>query len=194
MNRRDLIKNLATICGVAAANSMVSMPALASAKAFGEKQSGKSPTLFSGDNLAILRQICALTIPATDTPGAAEVNCHLFIDHQLSTVYSSEQQQSAINVMSAIDLASEEINKQSFVNADKTSQLALLSMLEASKAPFSETLRSDFKTIKGLIVFGYYTSQIGATKELTYLAVPGGFKGSVPLTAVGSAFSSKAYY
>jgi len=43
-------------------------------------------------------------------------------------------------------------------------------------------------------VFGYYTSQPGATKELTYLPLPGGFKGSVPLASVGSAYSSKAYY
>ena len=48
--------------------------------------------------------------------------------------------------------------------------------------------------LKGLIVFGYYTSEEGATQELHYVAMPDGFKGSVPLSLVKSAYSSKAYY
>lgn len=39
------------------------------------------------------------------------------------------------------------------------------------------------RTMKELTVLGYYTSEIGATKELRYVRVPGRFEGCVPLTA-----------
>lgn len=47
---------------------------------------------------------------------------------------------------------------------------------EAIQRPF-------MRTMKELTVLGYYTSEIGATKELRYIRVPGRFDGCVPLTA-----------
>jgi hypothetical protein len=47
---------------------------------------------------------------------------------------------------------------------------------EAARRPF-------MRTMKELTVLGYYTSEIGATKELRYVQVPGRFEGCVPLTA-----------
>jgi hypothetical protein len=42
-----------------------------------------------------------------------------------------------------------------------------------------------FRTMKELTVLGYYTSQIGATKELRYVQVPGRFNGCVPFKTIG---------
>ena len=42
-----------------------------------------------------------------------------------------------------------------------------------------------FRTMKELTVLGYYTSQIGATKELRHAPIPGRFNGCVPLKTVG---------
>ncbi len=46
-----------------------------------------------------------------------------------------------------------------------------------------------FRTFKELTVVGYYTSQIGATRELKYSRVPGRFQGCVPLKTIGRAWS-----
>ncbi len=46
-----------------------------------------------------------------------------------------------------------------------------------------------FRTMKELTLLGYYTSEIGATRELTYTQVPGRFEGCVPLTRVGRAWA-----
>ena len=73
-------------------------------------------------------------------------------------------------------------------------QLLLLQDLEAAKDPFGCADLQAFKLLKGLIVFGYYTSEEGATQELNYVAMPDGFKGSVPLSRIKSAYRSKAYY
>jgi len=50
----------------------------------------------------------------------------------------------------------------------------LAARIEDPKAPFYLRLRD-------LVVFGYFTSEIGSTKELRYVAVPGRFDGDVDI-------------
>ena len=57
----------------------------------------------------------------------------------------------------------------------------------ADDGPFTADAAAGFRTLKELTVLGYYTSQIGATRELRYLPVPGRYDGCVPLTATGRA-------
>jgi hypothetical protein len=54
-----------------------------------------------------------------------------------------------------------------------------------SGAPFGDDELAFFRTAKELTLLGYYTSEPGATRELRYAAVPGGYEGCVPLAAVG---------
>jgi hypothetical protein len=44
---------------------------------------------------------------------------------------------------------------------------------------------SFFRTFKELTLVGYYTSEIGATRELHHAPVPGRYDGCVPLAQVG---------
>ena len=43
--------------------------------------------------------------------------------------------------------------------------------------------------MKELTLVGYYTSEAGATEELTYEPVPGVWEGCVPYEDIGSAWS-----
>ena len=56
--------------------------------------------------------------------------------------------------------------------------------------PSASNLSSFFRMMKELTVLGYYTSQLGATKELRYARVPGKFVGCVPLAKVGRSWAS----
>jgi hypothetical protein len=47
-----------------------------------------------------------------------------------------------------------------------------------------------WRAIKGLILTGYYTSEIGGSKELNYELVPGRFDPKVPVTPETRAYSS----
>ena len=51
-----------------------------------------------------------------------------------------------------------------------------------------------FSFLKALIVFGYFTSELGVTKALNYQPVPGGFIGSIPANADTKSWSPQAYY
>lgn len=45
--------------------------------------------------------------------------------------------------------------------------------------------RPFYRTMKELTVVGYYTSEVGATRELRHEAVPGRYEGCIPLAQVG---------
>ncbi|MDC8830195.1 gluconate 2-dehydrogenase subunit 3 family protein [Alteromonas gilva] len=194
INRRQLLKVISTVAGSAVASTLLSAPSIASSATFNAAQNNTTGRLFSTSQLEALRQICQLTIPATSTPGAADVNCHHFIDHQLRVVFPRTVQDEAVAILKKISAAGDQYGDAPFENLSPDIQIKLLTDLEAASGPFTRQDKDAFKQIKGLIVFGYYTSLPGATKELTYLAVPGEFKGSVALSKVGSAYSSKAYY
>lgn len=51
-----------------------------------------------------------------------------------------------------------------------------------SRTPF-------FRTMKELTLVGYYTSQVGATRELRYAQVPGRFDGCVPFATIARAWA-----
>jgi len=44
-----------------------------------------------------------------------------------------------------------------------------------------------WRKFKGLVLVGYYQSEIGATQELRYELVPGAWRSCLPLTEVGRA-------
>ena len=60
-----------------------------------------------------------------------------------------------------------------------TQQQGLLRDVENLKG-FSADQKAQFSLLKSLVVFGFFTSETGATVALNYLAVPGGFTGSLP--------------
>ena len=50
----------------------------------------------------------------------------------------------------------------------------MVKLLTVNDKPF-------FQRMKELTVTGYFTSEIGATKALEYLPIPGKFEGCIPL-------------
>ena len=144
--------------------------------------------------MVLLRDICALVIPKTGTAGAAEVDTHGFIDSQLYHCYPLEDQQKVSAVLSKINQIALQRYKQHFSGTTNAQQLELLTDLEKPANGFDGTDKSQFKFLKGQIVFGYYTSEVGASQELEYLVVPGPFKGSIPYDSLGKTWGSMNRY
>lgn len=195
-NRRQFLRGLTALMGATAASQFVSKKSLAvalgyQAKTASEKLSGK---IFGQPHMQILHDICAIVLPKTDSPSAAELDVHGFIDHQLATCHSVEQQQQAIKLLSKIDKQSFSAYKRGFVGLSAHQQTQLLNALEQQQSGFTKTDNYLFKGLKSLLVFGYFTTEVGATQVLAYQAVPGGFKGSIPYQSVGKSYGSLAFY
>jgi hypothetical protein len=186
-SRRDAIKQLALACGLALSAS--SLSALATMVEPPTDLTRSKKTLLNADQLVLLRELGEIIIPTTDTPGAIAAGVHDFINHFAVYCATTEEQQQLLNGLKTIEAAAQTRFNKAFISADKTQQFNLLNNIEKATDGFTTNDRKFFKQLKALVTFGYYTSEIGATKELAYLAIPGGYKGNFKFKEVGKAWA-----
>ncbi len=187
LNRRNVIKQIATFCGLALSAS--SLELIAADSKINKDNSKNSRGLLNTNQIALIRQLGEIIIPATETPGAIAVGVHIFINRHLVDCFSQQEQQQFMSGLEKIDNASKKLWHKKFIKASSKQQIALLTDMEKAQGEFDSNDRIFFKQLKGLVMFGYYTSEIGATQELAYLAIPGNFKGEVKFNTVGKAWA-----
>jgi hypothetical protein len=195
-SKRQFLRGLTAIMGGVAISQLTSTNALAEAfkyeaQANSTLANGKT---FSQLEMQILHDVCATVLPRTDTPSAAELDVHGFLDHQLSACHSKQQQAQAKSVVNKINQQSTIHFSKPFTNITVEQQTALLVALESQKLGFDLQHKEQFKELKSLLIFGYFTTEVGATQALNYQAVPGDFKGSVSYSSLKKAWGSLAYY
>jgi hypothetical protein len=190
-SKRRFILGLSTLIGGATASQLLGGNALSVALAYTPKlDSTEGPgKLFSQADMLTLRDICALVIPKTETLGAAEVDVHGFIDNQLFHCSGEDEQQQAQAILLSLNAQAKTRHQQFFSDCSAAQQLQLLRDVEQSNDGFDANERSQFKRLKSLLIFGYYTSEVGSPEEPAYLPIPGGFKGSIPYDSVGKAWT-----
>ncbi|MEL7298070.1 MAG: gluconate 2-dehydrogenase subunit 3 family protein [Pseudomonadota bacterium] len=158
------------------------------------KQTADGGLLFDQREIRVLTMLVDAVLPETDTPGGVALGVPAFIDAQLPACHSEAEQASARDLVSAVALASRERFNKPAEKLSGTERVTLLSALDKGQQPFSASQMWAFRALKRLMAFGYFTSETGATEVLTYQAVPGGFKGSIPYASVGTSWGSLAYY
>lgn len=179
--RRTAIKQVAAICGLALSAS--SLSALAAVVTPPTDMNRSKQTLLDNDQLAQVRELGEMIIPTTDTPGAIAAGVHDFINHFTVYCATKDEQQNLLDFLARLN------NKTPFLQLGKQQQIDLLNNMEQAKHGFTQTDRNSFKQFKALVLFGYYTSEIGASQELAYLAIPGGYKGNFKFKEIGKAWA-----
>ena len=194
VDRRQFLRTMSQCVGGVAAAALLSNNGLAVAMAFDPATDASNAKIFNPSQLTLLKHLCNVVIPATDTPGAGDINVHGFVDNQLYHCFAETEQQQVRAVLARVQQAAEKRFNSSFTSLSAEQQLTLLSQMEQAQGNFDQTDREQFKFLKSLICFGYYTSEVGATQELAYQAIPGGFKGEIAFSDVGRSWGSLAYY
>ncbi len=146
------------------------------------------PRRVSTDQAELLGLIVDRIIPPTDTPGAREAGVPGFIDTLLDQWVDASERTRFLAGLAGIDEQSTQANGVGFAVATAEQQLALLHRLDAeaiqARADGADPLPF-FATLKEWTLVGYYTSEVGATAELQWLAAPGRYQGDLPLREVG---------
>ena len=186
-SRRDAMRQMALALGLSL--SAGSLSALAASLGAPRDMSHSSKTFLTQEQLALVRQIGELILPATDTPGAIAAGVHDFINRFVSSCATQTEREQLVRGLQRIEAVATARARKPFLALSETQQLKLLAQMELTQEEFNAEDRGDFKYLKGLVLLGYYTSEIGATQELRYDAVPGGFKGEVKFSKVGRAWS-----
>lgn len=176
--RRQTLVRLAAFCGLALSDFALASDVLAAAKAPG----GARPEFLSADELALTGVLAELIIPQTDTPGALAVNAHRTVDHLLAVCTLQPAQGAFRAGLARIDTVAREGDGKPFAALSPTRQAALLRAIDSGAAPFNAADQRFFRQLKGYVAFAYYTSEAGASRELAYLPVPGGFTGHLKVT------------
>ncbi|HEX2647476.1 MAG TPA: gluconate 2-dehydrogenase subunit 3 family protein, partial [Candidatus Dormibacteraeota bacterium] len=149
------------------------------------------PKALSADQAELLAAIVDHILPATDTPGARALGVHQFIDAFVAETYPPDARAWFLAGLDQIDARSREQDGQTFLQRTASAQRALLEQIDcAAFAPTpthtpAPSQPSFYRTLKRLTLIGYYISEIGATRELHHVPVPGHYDGCVPLVQVG---------
>ena len=192
MSRREALRRIsATLGGVVSASALTAAMSPAVARAWSNVESWSAETLSSGQ-LEIVATIAEHIIPATDTPGARAAGVHRYVDALLSRYYPATYRDAFIAGLSQTDQLAQTRFGAPFLRAPADKQVALLRELDTQAYLAREAAGRDasladaalfFRRLKEHTLTGYYTSEIGATKELRQNPM-GTFK-DVPYSSVG---------
>lgn len=186
LGKRKTLKSLAGILGLS-----VSAQAIDALAEFDPKAPSASANvkLFSASQMLCAAALADRVIPATDTPSATGAGVHLYLDHHIRVCTSGAQQASLLQLLDNLDQQSKATHGKRFSELTEAQQQTLTKILHEGSAPFNAQEALVWRQFIALVSFSYYTSEVGATQELSYLAIPGGYDGDVPFSDVGRSWS-----
>ena len=143
---------------------------------------------FNEDQARLVSELSGIIMPKTDTPGAKEVGVPNFIDKMLNECYKKEDQDRFLAGLATFDEDAKKAHGDSFIYLKPEEQLAFVKKYNEDAVKTSKEKpgpKPFFLMAKELTLMGYFTSEVGATKVLQYEAVPGAYKGCIPLKEAG---------
>lgn len=149
------------------------------------------PVFLSQDQAVLVSEVAEIIIPKTDTPGAKETGVPAFIDLMLKDVYSKEDQDRYLQGLKDFDEAAKKEYGDPFIELSPEQQTAFVKKVHdeaiaEEKSDKKPEKRPFILMTKELTMLGFFTSEAGATKVLQYEAVPGSYKGCIPLSEAGN--------
>ena len=208
MKRRDALK---LIAGAAAVPALYSHHLFALGREIHQQLGSAAAlkTLNPHQNATVIA-ISEMIIPATDTPGAKAARVNEFIDLILTDWCTDDDCQRLLQGLADADARSRKMFGKEFVDCTAQQQMQLLTALDEELTELREASgeerehaspavqesetpvqRNFFYMIKRLTLIGYYTSEIGWTRELGRPPVHmGPYQACVPLTEPGKTNAS----
>lgn len=163
MNRRKFLASLSVMLGCSI--SAIDLLAVNSALAF----TGNSAQQLTKQQSTLITVIADIIIPKTDTPAASEAGVTHYIDFYLHEFLDSTKRSAFLQ---GLDSLHQSI--PAFLSLTPSEKTSVVQGLDDQL--HTEQENATYKSLKQLIVIGYYTSEIGATQALKYDPVPGPYK------------------
>jgi hypothetical protein len=196
MNRRDAIGKVALLMGGAVIGAEFFISGCKST-------STQVSDLFDTDHVAFLNEVADTILPTTSSPGAKAANVGQFMAVMVRDCYTPADQKIFLEGLTKLDDAGKKQYSSKFLDLTPAQRTDLLVALDKEQKAFTadrnKKLDADkiahkgddkykpielpnhyFRMMKELTLLGYFTSEIGATKALRYIAVPGHYDGNLP--------------
>lgn len=178
MNRREALSRVAVIMG----GTIIGAEFFLSGCKSGARVAGLP---FNTETIALLDEIAETILPATNTPGAKEAKVGAFMAIMVQDCYDAANQKIFIDGITQLDQACNKAHGTDFLSATAQQRTELLTALDKEAKAYKSAKKKEdpehyFTLMKQLTLTGFFTSEVGATKALRYIAVPGKYEGSVP--------------
>lgn len=198
LNRREILERMALVTGGAV--SLTILSACDGGVSVPTTTENLKLKVLNKAQLDLVGDIADAILPDTETLGAKSVNVHYLIDELAANWMTSDERAGFLQDLSALDARIKSEQGKSFSELDNTARGAVLDQLGAEmlasggvKVGMGDVTNSAdnngrkhiYLALRELIIFGYYTSEVGASEELSYDAIPGEYHGCIPLIDVG---------
>lgn len=181
MLRRDVLRALSAGLALPALEALTPDTMWASARAIHDRirraGQGEPLLVLTEHQNAMVSALAELIIPETDTPGAEAAQVNRFVDVMLAEWFDDDDREVFLRGLVALDARSVNTFGTPFLALDDVQQTVLLHGWDAELAALRQaglsTDRHFFQQMKWLTLYGYYTSEVGATQELQQVIAPG---------------------
>ena len=147
-----------------------------------------SHPFLTADQRTLVAALSERIMPTTDTPGAIAAGVPGFIEMMLGDWYIDNERDIIMGGLAATDAFSRKLYDRPYARLKPLRQDAILTLAMNAELPGAPA--GFFEHLRQLVLFGYYSSEIGCTVERVYLPVPGHYDGAYPYAKVGRVFSS----
>lgn len=181
MNRRELLQRTAILIGgsLLGADSLLAKNVDWDNLEFGPE--GKGIGLFGKSQVKLINEIAETIIPSTNTPGAKAAKVGQFMATIVSDCYEPEKQKLFMEGLATLQAACQQKYKKSFMKCSPAQRTEFLEGLDSTQREFQKMKKANepnhyFRVIKDLVLWGYFTSEIGATQALRNIEYPGRYE------------------
>ena len=182
MRRRELLQRAAWMLGGAiSAPAALAILQGCSAKQADPAAATWTPKFFKGEQAGIVAAIADALIPKTETSGALDAGVPAFIDAVMADVYPPDAQR---RFAAAIDefAATAASSGKSFTKQDAAQRAGIVQKSIDDALSGAHEEKPFILVARELTLLGFYTSKLGITENMDYVAVPTAYHGCVPLT------------
>lgn len=179
MNRRDALSRVAWLMGgtVIGANLFL--------EGCTKKASKDVESLFEEDRIDFLGDVAETILPQTKTPGAKEAGVGAFIPVMVRDCYTEADQKVFMEGLISLEEKAKKDFDGAFQKLSAEQRTALLETLNKEAIEYNKTKEKDtpkhyFSMIKETTLLGFFTSELGATKAMRYVLIPGKYDGNLP--------------
>ncbi len=180
MNRREALSRVSLILGGTIVGAEVFLQGCA------KKPIALSTVEFSDNNVLFLDEVGETILPTTaSAPGAKEAKIGEFMRTIVQDCYESEEQTIFLEGIGKLNEAAKAAHQKEFLDLTAEEKHALLVGIDEEAKAHAKALEPGqkahyFSMMKQLTLWGFFTSEVGATKALRYVEVPGKYDGCAP--------------
>ena len=192
MNRRELLQRTSLVIG----GSLIGADSLLAKNIDWDTlddlpEDSKGIGLFSKGQIKMMNEVADTIIPDTNTPGAKAAKVGQFMAVIVSDCYEPDAQKRFMDGLTTLETeCSKRYGKKSYMKLSPAQRTEFLTALDKERREFQKNKKDKkengeegkkepdhyFQTMKDLVLWGYFTSEIGATQALRFVEYPGRYE------------------